>query len=66
MLNKAIDILNLASGLIMAFAAIAFAICVQFEYVSAVSICGITLMLVGGMYIATSILSIVNKYFTKN
>lgn len=66
MLNKAIDILNLATGLITVIAAITFAICTGIEYEFVVSICGIVMMLVGGMYIATTILSIIGKYFTKN
>lgn len=66
MLNKAIDILNLATGLITVLAAIAFAICTGIEYAAIAGICGIILLLVGGMYIATSILAIIGKYFAKN
>lgn len=66
MLHKAIDILNLATGLITVLAAIAFAICIGIEYAAIAGICGIILLLVGGMYIATSILAIIGKYFAKN
>ena len=66
MLNKAIDTLNLMTGLITVVAAIVFAIYTKINDTLVLTICGVVLLLVGGMYIATSILSIIGKYFTKN
>lgn len=66
MLNKAIDTLNLVTGLITVVAAIVFAIYTKINDTFVLTICGVVLLLVGGMYIATSILSIIGKYFTKN
>lgn len=66
MLNKAIDTLNLVTGLITVVAAIVFAIFTKVNDAFVMTICGVVLLLIGGMYIATSILTIISKYFTKN
>lgn len=66
MLNKAIDTLNLVTGLITVVAAIVFAIYTKINDAFVLTICGVVLLLVGGMYIATSILTVISKYFTKN
>lgn len=66
MLNKAIDTLNLVTGLITVVAAIVFAIFTKVNDTFVLTICGMVMLLIGGMYIATSILTIISKYFTKN
>ena len=66
MLNKAIDILNLATGLITVVAAIVFAIFTKINDAFVTTICGVVLLLIGGMYIATFILTIISKYFAKD
>lgn len=66
MLNKAIDSLNLVTGLITVITAIVFAIFTKIDNAFVMTICGVVLLLVGGMYITTSILTIISKYFTKN
>lgn len=66
MLNKAMDIMSLLTGMITTIAAITFAICVKFNNEFAMLVSGLTVLLAGGMYLATSIMNIVGKYFTKN
>lgn len=65
MLAKAMDIFNLVTGIIMAVSSMAFVICTAINNEVATLVCGVTLFLVGGMYIATTILKIIGKYFTK-
>lgn len=66
MLNKAMDILSLVTGMITTIAAITFAICTKINNEFAMLVSGLTLLLVGGMYLATSIMNIVSKYVVKN
>lgn len=65
MLNKTIDLLLLVTGIVSVLSAIAFAVFVKLASEIAMLISGISLLLIGGMYLATSIISIVDKYFTK-
>ena len=65
MLEKVMDIFNLATGIIMAVSSMAFVICSAINNEVATLVCGVALFLVGGMYIATTILKIIGKYFTK-
>lgn len=62
MLVKAMYILNQATGIIAVASAVVFALWSN-ELAKMVS--GTSMILIGGMYIATSILTIVNKCSTK-
>lgn len=66
MLNKAISVMGLATGITTTLAAIAFAICTKINNELAMLVTGVILLLIGGMYLATSTMEIVSKYFTKN
>ena len=66
MLNKAMDIMSLVTGIITTLSAIAFTICVRIDNELAILVTGMITLLIGGMYLATSIMNIVNKYVIKN
>ncbi len=66
MSNKAISVMRLATGIITTLAAITFAICTEINNELAMLVTGFILLLIGGMYLATTIMEIASEYFTKN
>lgn len=66
MLSKVIDAMNLLTGIVSVLSAIAFAICVKINDEFAMLVCGTVLLLVGGMYLASAIIAVTQRYFVKN